>query len=94
MDIPHAGGEAINPGESMVDLRELIRLEDSVAIVTSGARGIAREKIETVSTAGSRVVIAVCDKGAAGLNPSLHRPFLCELGGQIDERFLASRMAR
>ena len=49
----------------MVDLRELIRLHDRVAIVTGGARGIGRETAETLSTAGARVVIADRDKGAA-----------------------------
>ena len=49
----------------MVDLRELVRLHDRVAIVTGGARGIGRETAETLSTAGARVVIADRDKGAA-----------------------------
>src|SRR5260370_9485133 len=46
----------------MVDVRDWMRLEGRVAIVTGGARGIGRETAETLAAAGARVVLADRDK--------------------------------
>ena len=42
----------------MVDVRDWMRLEGRVAIVTGAARGIGRETAETLAAAGARVVLA------------------------------------
>jgi NAD(P)-dependent dehydrogenase (short-subunit alcohol dehydrogenase family) len=49
----------------MVDVRDLMRLDGRVAIVTGGARGISRETAETLAAAGARVVLADLDKETA-----------------------------
>jgi NAD(P)-dependent dehydrogenase (short-subunit alcohol dehydrogenase family) len=49
----------------MAAIRDLVRLEDRVAIVTGGARGIGRETAEMLAAAGARVAIADLDKAAA-----------------------------
>jgi NAD(P)-dependent dehydrogenase (short-subunit alcohol dehydrogenase family) len=49
----------------MVDVRDLMRLNGRVAIVTGGARGIGRETAETMAAAGARVVLADLDKETA-----------------------------
>jgi NAD(P)-dependent dehydrogenase (short-subunit alcohol dehydrogenase family) len=49
----------------MADIRDLVRLEDRVAIVTGGARGIGRETSEMLAGAGARVAVADLDKVAA-----------------------------
>jgi NAD(P)-dependent dehydrogenase (short-subunit alcohol dehydrogenase family) len=45
----------------MVDVRDWMRLDGRVAIVTGGARGIGRETAETLAAAGARVVLADLD---------------------------------
>ena len=49
----------------MVDVRDLMRLDGRVAVVTGGARGIGRETAETLAVAGARVVLADLDKDEA-----------------------------
>ena len=49
----------------MVDVRDWMRLDGRVAIVTGGARGIGRETAETLAAAGARVVLADLDKETA-----------------------------
>jgi NAD(P)-dependent dehydrogenase (short-subunit alcohol dehydrogenase family) len=49
----------------MVDVRDLMRLDGRVAIVTGGARGIGRATAETLAAAGARVVLADLDKKTA-----------------------------
>ena len=49
----------------MVDVRDLMRLDGRVAIVTGGARGIGRETAETLAAAGARVVLADLDEETA-----------------------------
>ena len=49
----------------MVDVRDLMRLDGRVAVVTGGARGIGRETVETLAVAGARVVLADLDKDEA-----------------------------
>src|SRR5882757_2179768 len=49
----------------MVDVRDLMRLDGRVAVVTGGARGIGRETVETLAVAGAHVVLADLDKDEA-----------------------------
>jgi NAD(P)-dependent dehydrogenase (short-subunit alcohol dehydrogenase family) len=49
----------------MVDVRDWMRLDGRVAVVTGGARGIGRETAETLAAAGARVVLADLDKEIA-----------------------------
>jgi NAD(P)-dependent dehydrogenase (short-subunit alcohol dehydrogenase family) len=49
----------------MVDVRDWMRLDGRVAIVTGGARGIGRETAETLAAAGARVVLADLDRQEA-----------------------------
>ena len=49
----------------MGDVRDLMRLDNRVAIITGGARGIGQETAETLAVAGARVVVADLDKDVA-----------------------------
>jgi NAD(P)-dependent dehydrogenase (short-subunit alcohol dehydrogenase family) len=49
----------------MVDVCDLMRLDNRVAIITGGARGIGQETAETLAVADARVVVADLDKEAA-----------------------------
>ena len=49
----------------MLDVRDLMRLDGRVAIVTGGARWIGRETAATLAVAGARVVLANLDKETA-----------------------------
>ena len=49
----------------MADIRDLVGLDDRVAIVTGGARGIGRETAEMLAAAGAHVAVADLDKATA-----------------------------
>ena len=49
----------------MLDVRDLMRLDGRVAIVTGGARWIGRDTAATLAVAGARVVLANLDKETA-----------------------------
>ena len=61
----------------MADIRDLVRLEDRVAIVTGAARGIGRETAEMLASAGARVAVADLDKQR---RPTPPRPRCARLG--------------